>query len=59
MMENIMSPLFPREAGIEPFFDVEDMVMVKVPDSKSMMTFLATIYQHFQLPPENTSPASS
>ena len=50
MMEN-MSPLFPREAGIELFFDVEDVVMVKVPDSKGMMTFLAAIYQHFQLPP--------
>ncbi len=27
--------------------DVEDMVMVKIPDSRSIMTFLVTIYQHF------------
>ena len=27
--------------------DVDDMVMVKVPDAKSIMTFLVTIYQHF------------
>ena len=27
--------------------DVDDMVMVKIPDAKSIMTFLVTIYQHF------------
>ena len=27
--------------------DVEDMVSVKVADAKSTMTFLVTIYQHF------------
>jgi len=32
--------------------DVDDMVMVKVPDAKSIMTFLVTIYQHFNSTPE-------
>ena len=36
-----------REAGIPEMLDVDDMVMVKIPDAKSIMTFLVTIYQHF------------
>lgn len=36
-----------REAGIPEMLDVDDMLMVKVPDAKSIMTFLVTIYQHF------------
>jgi hypothetical protein len=35
------------EAGIPEMLDVDDMVAVKIPDSKSIMTFLVTIYQHF------------
>lgn len=36
-----------RDAGIPEMLDVDDMVLVKVPDAKSIMTFLVTIYQHF------------
>ena len=37
----------PREEGIPEMLDVDDMVRVKIPDSRSIMTFLVTIYQHF------------
>ena len=36
-----------REAGIPEMLDVDDMVNVRIPDAKSIMTFLVTIYQHF------------
>ncbi len=36
-----------READIPEMLDVEDMVMGKIPDSRSIMTFLVTTYQHF------------
>lgn len=36
-----------RDAGIPEMLDVDDMLLVKIPDSKSIMTFLVTIYQHF------------
>ena len=36
-----------RDAGIPEMLDVDDMVAIKVPDAKSIMTFLVTIYQHF------------
>ena len=36
-----------RDAGIPEMLDVDDMVSVKIPDAKSIMTFLVTIYQHF------------
>ena len=41
------SPPPPRDVGIPEMLDVEDMVTVKIPDAKSIMTFLVTIYQHF------------
>ena len=52
-MTNVTSFLYEREcvfhseAGIPEMLDVEDMVTVKIPDSRSIMTFLVTIYQHF------------
>lgn len=36
-----------REAGIPEMLDVDDMVAVRIPDPRSIMTFLVTIYQHF------------
>ena len=35
------------DAGIPQMLDVDDMIAVKIPDAKSIMTFLVTIYQHF------------
>ncbi len=35
------------DAGIPEMLDVDDMVDINVPDAKSIMTFLVTIYQHF------------
>ena len=42
-----VSPSLSRDAGIPEKLDVDDMVAVKIPDAKSIMTFLVTIYQHF------------
>ena len=42
----LLTPLY-RDAGIPRMLDVDDMVAVKIPDAKSIMTFLVTIYQHF------------
>ena len=42
-----VSTPFSREEGIPEMLDVDDMVKVKIPDSRSIMTFLVTIYQHF------------
>ena len=36
-----------RDAGIPRMLDVDDMIAVRIPDAKSIMTFLVTIYQHF------------
>jgi hypothetical protein len=36
-----------KEAGIPEMLDVEDMLAVSVPDSRCIMTFLVTIYRHF------------
>ena len=36
-----------REVGIPAMLDVEDFITISVPDSKSIMTYLVTIYQFF------------
>ena len=36
-----------RDEGIPEMLDVDDMLAIKIPDAKSNMTFLVTIYQHF------------
>ncbi|XP_011408630.2 PREDICTED: smoothelin-like, partial [Amphimedon queenslandica] len=37
-----------EDAGLERFFDVDDIIAAGSPDPKSMMTFLATIYSYFK-----------
>ena len=45
--DNLVLILVYRDAGIPEMLDVDDMVAVKIPDARSVMTFLVTIYQHF------------
>lgn len=46
-LDGFLLPPSCREAGIPEMLDVDDMLAIKIPDAKSIMTFLVTIYQHF------------
>lgn len=37
----------PREEGIEPLLELEDMMCVDVPEPKSLITYIHFVYQHF------------